>query len=495
MLRTGSQHTQSLKDGRQVFINGGIAGDVTEHPAFRRTLATVEGLFDFAARPDNADLMTVAPADAGGSRANRIWQLPQSYEELVQRRRALEAWAELHAGFLGRSPDHVASCISGMVMGLDAFEAYDPKRAAALADYYAYARDNDLYLTYVLINPQADRSKGPAEQRDPFLTAGVVDEDAEGLTIRGGKMLATGGVFANEVFVTCIQPLREGEESYAVSFVVPMNARGLKILSRRSYEEAATSVFDYPLASRFDENDAVLYFEDVKVPWERVFVNRNVAMCQRQFHATPAHVHQNYQSQVRLMVKMRFLTGIAWRIAETNGLVGFPQVKEQLGALAAQNTMVDALVHAMEVKGQRRGPYFVPDPHTLYSAQVLTQKLYAEVIIALRELAGGGMIMLPSSIQDFANPELAALIEKTQQSPVSSSQDRVKFFKLAWDAVGSEFASRHTQYEMFYAGANFVTKGHSFRTFDWDRCTGLVDRTLDGYSLADELALAAPLAA
>jgi 4-hydroxyphenylacetate 3-monooxygenase len=105
------------------------------------------------------------------------------------------------------------------------------------------------------------------------------------------------------------------------------------------------------------------------------------------------------------------------------------------------------------------------------------------------------MITLPSSIHDFASPELSALIGKTQQSPVASSEDRVKFFKLAWDAVGSEFASRHTQYEMFYAGANFVTKGHSFRTFDWDRCTQLVDRMLDGYSLEHELSPTEPLAA
>jgi 4-hydroxyphenylacetate 3-monooxygenase len=105
------------------------------------------------------------------------------------------------------------------------------------------------------------------------------------------------------------------------------------------------------------------------------------------------------------------------------------------------------------------------------------------------------MIMLPSSIEDFASTELRALIGKTQESPASSSEDRVKFFKLAWDAVGSEFASRHIQYEMFYAGATFVTKGHSFRTFDWDRCTQLVDRMLDSYSLEDDLSLCKPLAA
>ena len=94
MLRNGSQHAQSLKDGRQVFINGQIAADVEEHPAFRRTLETVGGLFDFAARPENAQLMTFEPSDTSGGRANRIWQLPQSYEELVQRRRALRSRRE-----------------------------------------------------------------------------------------------------------------------------------------------------------------------------------------------------------------------------------------------------------------------------------------------------------------------------------------------------------------------------------------------------------------
>ncbi|GLR60460.1 4-hydroxyphenylacetate 3-hydroxylase family protein [Rhizobium indigoferae] len=493
MLKTGSEHIETLRDGRQVFINGKLADDVTVHPAFRQSIQSVARLYDFQSAEQNRAIMTYEVNGAGA--ASRIWQMPDNYAELVARRRALETWATLHCGFLGRAPDHVASCLAGMIMGIEIFQTYDPKRAEALAEYYRYARDNDLYLTYVIINPQADRSKSASQQQDRTLTAGIVDQDAEGLTIRGAKMLATGGIMANEVFVTCIQPLSEGDESYAVSFAIPMNARGLKIMSRKSYEEQATSVFDNPLASRFDENDAILYFDDVKVPWDRVFINQDIRMCQQQFHATPAHVLQNYQAQIRLMVKMRFLLGLAHRIAETNGIVSFPQVRETLGVLAAQNTMVDALVHAMEVKGRNFGAYFVPDAHTLYSAQVLTQKLYPEVISSLRELAGGGLIMLPSSVEDFADPQLKALIEKTQQSPSASAEGRVKLFKLAWDAIGSEFASRHTQYEMFYAGANFVTRTHSYRTCDWHSGTRLVDQMLDSYSLEGDLAAQTAVAA
>ena len=481
MPTTGNEHLARLRDGRSIYIDGECVHDVTAHQAFRNVTQSVAKLYDFANDPSHRELMTFE-TESGG-RANRIWQLPLSYPDLVERRRALETWTALHGGFLGRAPDHVASCITGMRMGLSVFETYDPARAKALEAYYRYARDNDLYLTYVIISPQADRSKGVAEQADPYLNAGVVDRSDQGLTIRGAKMLATAGVVANELFVTSIQPMQPGEERYAISFAIPMNTKGLKLLSRKSYEAQAGATFDNPLASRFDENDAVVYFDDVKVPWERVFVDCNVEMCQKQFHATPAHVYQNYQAMIRLKVKLQFLIGIAHRIAKTNGIAQFPQVREMLGQLAAEAAMVDAFVNAMEAKGTQFGPYYVPDRHMLYSAQVLSQQMYPKILNTLRELAGGGMIMLPSSVADFANPEVAAMVAKTQQSPAANSHDKVKFYKLAWDAVGSEFGSRHHQYEMFYAGASFVTKGHSFRTYDWGKADGIVQSILDSYDL------------
>ncbi|HKD24733.1 MAG TPA: 4-hydroxyphenylacetate 3-hydroxylase C-terminal domain-containing protein, partial [Xanthobacteraceae bacterium] len=207
----------------------------------------------------------------------------------------------------------------------------------------------------------------------------------------------------------------------------------------------------------------------------------NIDMALKQFHGTPAHVYQNYQCQIRLLVKMRFLAGLAHRIAEANGIAAFPQVRESLGQIAAEVGLVDGLLHGMEAKGQSAGRYFVPDRHLLYSAQTLTQQLYPKVITAIRDLAGGGLIMLPSSVADFDDSSLAGLIHKTQKSPIFTPQERVKFFKLAWDALGSEFASRHVQYEMFYAGASFVTRGHAYRTFDWAKCKGMVDGLMASY--------------
>lgn len=487
MVKNGKKHIESLHDGRSIYLNGEVVHNHVEHPAFANSIASAAGLYDFQARPENQELMTFQSPKTG-DRVNRMWQLPTSLGELVQRRKALEAWAEQTCGFLGRSPDHVASALSGMYMGMDVFSKHGERQARALSDYYEYARDNDLYLTYVIVNPQADRSKGAGGQADEFLVAGVVDEDTQGITIKGAKMLGTGCPMANEVLVASIQPLKPGEEKYSFTAMVPLGAKGVKMLSRKSYEAAAGVTFDNPLSSRFDENDSVLYFDEVKVPWERVFVNNDVQMASAQWSATPAHVYQNYQCQVRFMVKMRFLLGLARRIAETNGVIEFPPVRETLGQMAAEVSMVEGLVEAMEASGYQYGKYFVPNASRLYSANVLTQQLYPKFVHSIRELAGGGMIMLPSSAQDFTNDEMAALINKTQKSPVTDALGRVKLFKLAWDAIGSEFGSRHLQYEMFYSGANMVTRGHSYRNYDWQRSVDMVDRFMAGYALPDAAA-------
>lgn len=471
--KNGADHLASLRDGRQVFLDGELVADVTEHPAFRGAVRSAAALYDHQADPANLELMTVELPN--GRRVNRSWSIPTSYAELVERRRAQTAWAELTYGFMGRSPDHVASAIVGQVIGIDTLRTYQKRGAEALLDYFDYASGEDIFLTYTIINPQADRSKAWGDQPDEDLVAGVVDEDTTGITVRGAKMLGTSSIMANEIFVANLQPLRPGEEKYAISFAVPMSTPGLKVLSRKSYEAAAVSEFDNPLSCRFDENDALVYFDDVKVPWDRVFVYRDVDMARAQFHDTCGHIYQNYQAQVRLAVKTRFLAGLAHRLAEVIGTVKIPAVADRLGQLAAQVAGVEAMLHGIEASGTTVGDAYVPNKHFVYSAQVLTQELYPQLVATIRELAGGALIMLPSSAADFDDPDLARIIGKTQLSPVMEPKERVRFLKLAWDAVGSEFASRHLQYEMFYAGAQFVTRGHSFRTYNWSSATGLVD--------------------
>jgi 4-hydroxyphenylacetate 3-monooxygenase len=483
--KTGAEHIKSLKDGRTVYIDGKLVADVTEHPAFRNSVRSAAALYDFQARPENIETMTFTP-EGSNRRVNRCWQLPRNYAEMVQRRKALQKWAALSCGFMGRSPDHVASTLVGQRIGIDVFQKNNPERAKSLAGYFEEASRNDYFLTYVIINPQAERSKDWGDQAEG-LVAKIVDEDSGGITIRGAKLLGTSSIMANEVLVANLQPLKPGEEDLAFSCALPMNAKGLRVLSRKSYEASAVSVFDNPLSSRFDENDALIYFEDVKVPWERVFVHRDTDMCRAQFHDTPSHAYQNYQAQIRLSVKLKFLIGLAHRITDAIGTNAMPPIREQLGFLAASVGMVHAMLAGMEAEGTMRGDYWVPNRHYMYSAQVLTQDLYPRVINTIRELSGGALIMLPSSIEDYTDPHLAKIIRTTQRAAKMTPDEKVKFLKAAWDAIGSEFGSRHTQYEMFYAGARFVTSGHSFRTFDWEGAAGLVDGLMNTYQLADEL--------
>ncbi len=485
VAKTGAEHIASLRDGRTVYIDGQLVPDVTTHPAFRNAVQSAGALYDFQAQPENIEMMTFKP-EGSNRRVNRAWQMPRSYEEMVQRRKALQAWANVHYGFMGRSPDHVASALVGQRMGIDVFRKHSPDRAKAFADYFDYAAKSDLFLTYVIINPQAERAKDWSQQADN-LVARIVDEDSGGITIRGAKMLGTSSILANEVLVANLQPLKPGEEDLAFSCALPINTKGIRILSRKSYKSAAVSIFDNPLSSRFDENDALIYFDDVKVPWDRLFVYRDTHMCRQQFHDTQGHSYQNYQAQIRLSVKIKFLLGLARRLTEAIGTTKIPSVSEKLGYMAAQASMVEAMLSGMEASGSKVGEYWVPNKHFMYSAQVLTQDLYPQFVNSIRDLSGGALIMLPSSIDDFKDPMLKRIIHTTQRAAAMEPEDKVKFLKACWDAIGSEFGSRHQQYEMFYAGARFVTAGHSFRTYDWNSATGGVDNLLSTYSLADEL--------
>ncbi|QYU68341.1 hypothetical protein J4558_26615 [Leptolyngbya sp. 15MV] len=229
----------------------------------------------------------------------------------------------------------------------------------------------------------------------------------------------------------------------------------------------------------------------MKIPWERVFVHRDLRMMQAQWHETRAHVMQNYQCIVRLNVKLRFLLGLAQKIAETNGILNFPQTRETLGLLAAKAATIEALVIAMEAQGEAFGGVFAPDRRLLVAAQAIAQTTYPEFIEAIRLLSGGGLIMVPSSAADFDGGEIERLILAAQRSPATDSYGRVKLMKLAWDAIGSEFGSRHLQYEMFYSGPQFAIRGNAYRFQDWSGPRGMVEAFMASYDLPARMKAAA----
>src|SRR5262249_23190128 len=271
-------------------------------------------------------------------------------------------------GLMGRSPDHVAGFLTGFSLRPDLFARGGARYADNVVRYYEHVRDQDLYVSYVLIPPQIDRSKPAHQQSDPTLYAGVVEEKTDGIVASGAQVLGTGAAISNEVFFSQIAPLRPGDENYALSLALPIAAPGVRLIVRRPYAEGAPSVFDYPLSTRYDESDALVVFDRVFVPWERVFVYRDPALTYAQFFDTPAHVLGNHQAQVRFSVKSRFLTGLAHRLAEANGVDRQPSVQSMLGELASYSAMAAGLVTASEAECVEDPRGFVyPSPTYVYA--------------------------------------------------------------------------------------------------------------------------------
>ena len=483
MTRSGKDYIDGLRDDRRVFIDGDYVADVANHPAFKGAVESIAQVYDMANDTANASVMTF-PSPATGVPVNLSYLIPRSEDDLRRRRVALRKSAEVTFGLMGRGPEHVAGFLAGWAGRADVFAAGGERFADNITRFYEYARDNDLYCSYAIVPPQIDRSKPAHQQEDPHLYAGVKEERGDGIVVAGAQMLGTGAAISDYIILSCIVPLRPGDEDYAISVAVPLSAEGLKVYSRRGYAEAATSVYDYPLASRFDETDALIVFDDVFVPWERVFVFRDRETTTNQWNLTPAHLLGNNQAQIRFSVKLDLLAGLAMRVAQMNGSDTFPPVRGVLGELAAHASMVSGLVYAQEQNCEldERGVAW-PGRAECFATMTLQSDFYPKLLHLVRDLCGGGVIQLPSSVSDYGNPEARADLERFVRSPGYPSVERVKLLKLVWDLIGSEFASRHQQYEMFYAGAPFLVRSRMSQVYDFARAGDLVDRVLAGYDL------------
>jgi 4-hydroxyphenylacetate 3-monooxygenase len=502
MLRTGKQYLDALsRRGGEIYIGGERVDDVVTHPAFRNAAATVARMYDVTSAPENAQDLTYIDADAG-RRCNAIFLRPRSKADLDARNRVHEAWARCSWGLFGRSPDHVAGWIAGMACMPEMFDMYHQGFSKNILDYYRHVRDNDLFVTYAVVPPAGAKSADPTanlkQTAAPDAKWGdhaglrVVKEDDAGLTLWGFKILATGAVLADEILIGNYQPLAKGQEPLAVSCAVPVNTPGLKLLSRRSFEQSAVSEVDNPLAFRYDETDAVVFCDNVRVPWERVFAHNHTDTARAIFNDTPAHVLGNAQAHVRHLAKLRLILGVMAKVLDSNGIANLPPVRDMMGMLATRVAMVESLVVA-ESAAPETWPngYVAQDRQAMYSTMAYTMEYYPEFIQTMRELLGSHYFQQPADISVFSNPVTADIYAKFATGSAGSSLERYKLMRLAWDLIGSEFASRHTQYEMFYNGAKHVARARAHLHFRWDVVTAEADRALASFGMP-ELRPAAP---
>ena len=478
-MRTGAEYLRSLKDGRQVFLDGERVKDVTEHRAFREAARSIARLYDIAAAPEMRERMTFTSPKTGEP-VLRAYQIPHTHADLAARRRFSETWAEATFGLMGRTPDHVAGFFCGYAATPRVFAAGGQKFADNVVAFYEQMRDTHLYVSYAIVPPQIDRSKPAHKQSDPALYAGVVKERDDGILISGAQQLASAGAFSDFIHLSCIHPLQPGDENYANCLAVPVNAPGLKLYPRRPFAPMATNSFDYPLSSRFDESDSYVVFENVFVPWEQVFIYRNVDISRDQWFKTPSHLYGNHQAQVRYVTKLRFMIGITQRMNEMTGNSANPAVQIMMGELAALVSVYESMLLAHETMSTIDSDGVLwPSRTALYGAMALQSELNGRMLEIIRELTGAAMITLPSSVHDFESPDTAPDMERYMRSASSDAKDRVALMRLAWDFIGSEFGSRHQQYEKFYGGASFLVKQNVYRSFDFKRATALVDAALN----------------
>jgi 4-hydroxyphenylacetate 3-monooxygenase len=465
--RTGQEYIEALGSKAITVELGGerTTGRVTEIPAFRNVISSYAALYDMQHDPELLDVMTYE-SPTTGDRVGMSFLQPASAEDLVRRRRMMEVWARWSNGMLGRTGDYLNASIMAMAGAADWFAQADPRFADNVRAYYEYVRENDLLLTHTLIMPQANRAKAVSQQADPFLAARIVDETDAGVVIRGARMLATIGPIADELVVFPSTVVRGGADDapYMFAVAVPCDAPGLRFLCRESFD-LGRSRFDHPLGSRFEEIDAVVVFDDVLVPYERCFILRDAELCNGLYTETSAAVHMTHQVVTRTTAKTEFMLGLVSLLTEAIGIEGFQHVQEKVAEVIIAVEIVKALLRAAEADAApNRFGLYTPAWPPLNACRNWYPRLSQRFPEILRQLGASGLMALPTEA-DVLGPARED-VERYLQSATLDGADRVRLFRLAWDACLSAFAGRQALYEYFFFGDPVRMAGALVASYD-----------------------------
>ncbi|MDZ4351772.1 MAG: 4-hydroxyphenylacetate 3-hydroxylase N-terminal domain-containing protein [Arthrobacter sp.] len=492
MPMTGDEYIKSLQDDREVWIYGERVKDVTTHPAFRNSIRMAARLYDAMHKPELQDKLMV-PTDTGsGGKTMSFFRTPHSVEDLKKDRVAIETWARMSYGWLGRSPDYKAAFL-GTLGGMPDF--YEPFQENAKR-WYKESQEKVLYWNHAIINPPVDRHLPPDQVGDVFMK--VEKETGSGLIVSGAKVVATGSAITNYNFIAHYGlPIKRKE--FALICTVPMDAPGVKLISRASYAHQAAVMgtpFDYPLSSRMDENDSVFVFDKVLIPWENVFAYGDVEKINNFFPQTGFINRFTFQGVIRLATKLDFIAGLLMKALEVAGTQDFRGVQTRVGEVLGWRNMFYALIDGMTLNPDA-GPNGTVLPKLDYglSYRMFMSIGYPRIKEIIEQDVASGLIYLNSSALDFKTPEIRPYLDKyVRGSDGVEAVDRVKLMKLLWDSIGTEFGGRHELYERNYSGnhenvkAEILFAAQAQGTTDYmkgfaDQC--LAEYDLDGWTVPD----------
>jgi 4-hydroxyphenylacetate 3-monooxygenase len=488
---TGDEYIESLRDGREVYIYGELVEDVTTHPAFRNSVRSIARLYDALHDPDESAVLTV-PTDTGnGGFTHPFFRSASTADELVAAQQAIAAWQRRVYGWMGRTPDYKAAFLGT----LGANSAFYGEYAGNALAYYKSTQERVTYANHAIVHPPIDRDRPADEIGD--VCVHVVEETDNGLIVSGAKVVATGSALTNDCFVAHYGlPLRKKE--FGLVFTVPIATKGLKLISRASYEQKAAvlgSPFDYPLSSRFDENDAILVLDRVLVPWENVFLYD--ADAANNFMMGSGFLPRfTFHGCTRLAVKLDFIAGCLIKSVKVTGTSGFRGIQAQVGEVLGWRNLFWGLSDAMAKSPMPWvGGTVLPNASYGLAYRIFMGIGYPRVREIIEQTVASGLIYLNSSAEDFKSPAIRPYLDQyVRGSNGTPAVDRVKLLKLLWDAVGTEFAGRHDLYERNYGGD---VEAIRFQTLMFHEMTGeaaglegfaeqaMAEYDLDGWTVPD----------
>ncbi|MER7082044.1 4-hydroxyphenylacetate 3-monooxygenase [Saccharopolyspora kobensis] len=451
--RSGQQYLDDLAQRRiHVQIDGEtVTGNTPDHPAFAGVARTYAELFDMQVSPEHRDVLTYE-SPTSGDRVATSFLVPENDEDLRRRRESFRTWANYTGGMLGRTGDYLNSALMALSQAKSWFGQADPAFGDNIERYYEKVREEDLLCTHTLIPPQVNRSVGGGQQGGGALMAHVVREDDSGIVVRGARMLATVAPIADELLVFPSTVLRgtPEDEPYSFAFAIPTDAPGLRFLARQPLH-ANRSKFDEPLAARFEESDCVVIFDDVHVPYERVFVLRDTDLCNGFYTRTSATTHMTHQVVTRTVAKSEFFLGLLTELADAIGIDGFQHIQQDLAEAITTVEIGKALLQSAESQAAKNefgvhSPLWTP----LNTARNWYPKASQRLPEIVRKFSASGLMGLPAEQDVFGAARED--VETYLQGKSIDGPDRVRLFKLAFDASTSAFAGRQNLYEHFFFG-------------------------------------------
>jgi 4-hydroxyphenylacetate 3-monooxygenase len=478
-VRTGRQFLESLRDDRQIWIDGERVADVTADPRFAGAAHSMAELYDMQHDAALRERMTYA-SPTTGERVGLSFIQPRSIDDLVRRREMVKTWMDATCGMFGRSPDFMNINITGFASAHEEFGRQDKRFAENVWNYYLHARENDISMTHTLINPQVDRSK-PVEKQEKDLAAKVVKETDAGIVIRGARMVSTLCAYAHDIMVMPSTYLANSPEAapYAFGFSIPVASAGLRFICRPSVLHlGAASPMDYPLSTRLDESDAMVIFEDVLVPWERVFIYRNADMCNGLYNRTGAMPQIMHQFSTKNLAKAEFMMALAFSVAKSTNIDQHLHVQGMLAELIQYTEFVRACLRAAEADAKPNAQGFMtPAAMPLWTVRMMFPNMFIRMCEIIQILGAGGLVAVPS-YAETAGPVWAD-VEKYFQAANADAKTRIKLFRLAFDAAISSFAGRQQLYERYYSGDPVRLAGTLYSIYDRDSHIERISRLLD----------------